>query len=48
MLYDNADGNGGIHAILRNYTGTLTASDFVDYDGNAIDGFTVHTIPEIM
>lgn len=28
-------------------TGTLGAADFVDMDGNAIDGFTVHILPEI-
>ena len=42
VLYNNAEGNGGIYAILRDYTGTLTAADFV-----AVDGFTVHTIPDI-
>ena len=44
VLYNNAEGNGGIYAILRDYTGTLTADDFGDSNGNAIDGFTVHEI----
>ena len=47
VLYNNAEDEGGIHAILRDYSGTLTASDFVNWNGNAIDDFTVNTIPEI-
>ena len=49
VLYNNAEGtadneNGGVYAILLNYTGTLEALDFVDGRGESINGFTVHEI----
>ena len=44
MLYNNADGSGGIYVILRDYTGFLTMADFLDWEHNAIDNFTVHEI----
>jgi len=52
VLYNNAEGRvdvrgGGIYAILRDYTGTLAAVDFVDGNEDVINGFTVTTIPEI-
>jgi hypothetical protein len=49
VLYNNAEGtaddeNGGVYAILLDYTGTFEALDFVDGRGDSISGFTVHEI----
>ena len=49
MLYNNAEGaadveDGGVYAILLDYTGTLEALDFVDGRGESINGFTMHEI----
>ena len=49
VLYNNAEGtadkeDGGVYAILLDYTGTLEALDFVDGRGESINGFTMHEI----
>ena len=40
VLYNNAEGNGGIYAILQDFTSDLTNDHF---DG-AASGFTIHAI----